>query len=364
MTREVLSEPAETAPVRLGEVLDWQALESYLRGAIPGLSGDFAVQQFPNGSANLTYRVSFGSQFLVVRRPPFGAIAPGAHDMEREYRTLSRLHRCYDRAPQALAFCADHTVIGSDFLVSEYRPGVVVWGTIPRSMSSHPVPGRNVGFAVVDALADLHDVDSAACDLDTLGRPDGFLARQVAGWTKRWGLVDTGEDGGLTARLGSLLGESIPETRSTGILHNDFKIDNCQFGEGDPERVVSVFDWDMATLGDSLVDLGTLLNYWPDPSDPPELPSMSVAGLDQVGLPTRAEVIDRYVAKREAAGLRLERRDISWYEAYGCWKTAVILQQLYARFVRGETTDARMRQRGTLVAGQARRGLALLAIEA
>lgn len=344
--------------MRPGEELDFAALEGYLRAAIPGLAGEFSVLQFPNGSANLTYQVRFGARRLVVRRPPFGEIAPGAHDMRREYRALSRLHLRYPPAPRAFALCEDPGVIGAHFVVMEYRPGVVVWGTLPSSMRHHSDAARRVGFAVVDALADLHQVDPAECGLSDLGRPEGFLERQTAGWRKRWSLVAPPEEGPVD-ELGERLAESIPGSGRAAILHNDFKIDNCQFDPADPDRVSSVFDWDMATLGDPLVDLGTLLNYWPDPSDV-DLPGELVVppGLDTLGLPARAEVIERY-ARRSGTDVRR----IAWYQAYGCWKTAIIMQQLYARYLRGETTDERMGARGAGIAGLARRGLAVLGSE-
>ena len=262
-----LAERPEVAEVRPGEELDWAALERHLRQRLPHLEGDFSVRQFPNGSANLTYLVRFGEDALVVRRPPFGAIAAGAHDMLREYTVLSRLHAAYPRAPLGLHYCADPAVIGAHFLVSEYRPGVVVWDRVPDALAVGAEPGRRIGFAVVDALADLHLVDPAGCDLGYLGRPDGYLDRQVRGWQRRWEAVAT--DGrGTVDRVGELLARHLPESGQPALVHNDFKVDNCQFAPGDPDRVTSVFDWDMATLGDPLTDLGTLLNYWPDGADP------------------------------------------------------------------------------------------------
>src|SRR5918994_598535 len=189
----------EVAAVRPGEELDWASLESYLRAQLPELDGRFEVLQFPNGSANLTYLVSFGDRKLVVRRPPFGQIAPGAHDMRREFRAVDALSKYYDRAPRGYLFCDDHGVIGSDFLVVEYRSGVVVWDHVPASMSHHNDAARRIGFAVVDALADLHLLDPDEVGLGDLGRPSGFVERQVAGWRKRWDLVDTGRVPQMTA---------------------------------------------------------------------------------------------------------------------------------------------------------------------
>src|ERR687898_2209633 len=165
----------EVAPVRPGEELDWASLEAYLRAHLPQMQGELSVLQFPNGSANLTYLVRFGDEAVVVRRPPFGSIAAGAHDMRREHTVLSRLHAAYPRAPLGLHYCADESVIGAHFLVSEYRTGVVVWDRVPEQLDVGAHPGRRIGFAVVDALADLHLVDPHACGLGELGRPDGYL---------------------------------------------------------------------------------------------------------------------------------------------------------------------------------------------
>jgi aminoglycoside phosphotransferase (APT) family kinase protein len=347
--------PPEVADIRPGEELDWDALLGYLRANLPELGEEFRVLQFPNGSANLTYLVQVGDQRLVVRRPPFGQIAPGAHDMRREYRTLSRLWRYFDRAPRAFLFCDDHSVVGSDFLVMEYRSGEVIWGAVPASMGSHANVGRRIGFAVVDALAELHRLDPANTDLGDLGRPDGFVSRQVAGWKKRWALAAPTGDEPLMDLVGERLQRTMPTSPRACILHNDYKLDNCQFDPSDPDRVKSIFDWDMATLGDPLVDLGTLLNYWPDPSDTDDNRPIFNPGMEDLGLPSRRQVIERY-----AFGTGLDMGDVPWYEAFACWKTAIILQQLYTRYLRGETSDERMATRGDSIGAQARRAVTIL----
>jgi aminoglycoside phosphotransferase (APT) family kinase protein len=346
-----MAERPEVAPVRPGEELDWSALEDHLRAHLPQVQGELSVLQFPNGSANLTYLVRFGKDAVVVRRPPFGAIAAGAHDMRREHTVLSRLHAAYPRAPLGLHYCADESVIGAHFVVSEYRTGVVVWDHVPEQLDVGPDPGRRIGFAVVDALADLHLVDHQACGLGELGRPDGYLERQVGGWQRRWEAVALDGRGTLD-RVGELLARHLPRSGPPALVHNDFKVDNCQFAAGDPSTVTSVFDWDMATLGDPLTDLGTLLNYWPDGTTPAD----GVPGVEHVGLPGRDEVVERYATR---TGLDLTRGDVAWYEAFGCWKTAVILQQLYVRHLRGESADDRMTLRGEQVGRIAERALAL-----
>ena len=344
----------ELAPVRPGEDLDWATLEGYLKARIPGLDGPMTVLQFPNGAANLTYQLVIGGTSLVVRRPPFGKLAPGAHDMGREYRVLSRLYRGYRRAPRALLYGEDESVIGSRFVVSEYRSGVVVWDRIPDTMSAQADAGRRIGFAVVDALADLHLVDPQSCDLGDLGRPDGFMERQLRGWQGRWAAVAP-EAGTLVDQAGEALAARLPVTTRSSIIHNDFKIDNCQFAPGDPDDVVSVFDWDMATLGDPLADLGILLNYWPSDDGSPAL---AIPGLERLGLPRKDEIVARYA---ERCGLAVDRASVNWYEAFGSWKTAIVMQQLYDRYLRNETADSRMAARGAQVQALARRALALLA---
>ena len=345
----------EFAAVRAGEDLDWVALENYLRSHVDGLDGPFSVAQFPNGSANLTYLVRFGDRQLVVRRPPFGKIAPGAHDMSREYRALVGLSKVFDRVATPYAFCDDHSVVGSDFLVVDYRSGVGVWDHVPLSMAHFERVAERIGHAVVDTLADLHRVDIGAAGLTDLGRPTGFVSRQVSGWRKRWDLVDAGRVSTVAA-VADMLAETVPaESPVVAVLHNDYKLDNCQFDPANPDRVKTIFDWDMATIGDPLVDLGTLLNYWPDPSDPPDDRPLHYPGMEEMGLPSRAEIVERYARR---TGFDVSR--VAWYEAFATWKTTVVLEQLYQRWVRGESTDPRMAERGEPVARLADRAHRLL----
>jgi aminoglycoside phosphotransferase (APT) family kinase protein len=329
--------PAETAPVRPGEELDWASLEAYLRANLPELEGPFAPLQFPNGSANLTYLLRFGGTELVLRRPPFGTVAPGAHDMKREYRVLSKLWTIFDRAPRAYLFCDDHSVIGSDFVVMERRVGEVVRNDVPLSMADHPDVARRISFALVDAMAELHLLDPAAADLATLGRPDGFVERQVTGWHTRWDLVRPNDAPPEMDTLPHRLAASLPTPTRVSFVHNDLKLDNCQFDPANPDRVQSIFDWDMTTLGEPMIDLGTLLNYWPDPSDPPDAGRVSHQGMLAMGLPTRAEIVERYT---EQTGI--DTSGARWYEAFAQWKTGVVIQQLHRRWEKGESTDPRM----------------------
>ena len=297
------------------------------------------MRQFTNGAANLTYLLRLGDRELVLRRPPFGTLAPGAHDMRREWRVLSRLWRHYDRAPRAFLFCDDAAVAGADFFVMERRDGVVIRGAMPAAMAGQRDAGRRLGFALADAMAELHLLDPVATGLGDLGRPEGFVARQVSGWRKRWELAEPlarDEVRAPMAEVADRLAASLPAPQRVSIVHNDLKLDNCAFAPADPDRVRAVFDWDMTTLGDPLVDLGTLLNYWPDPTDPPETRRASHEGMRALGLPTRAELTARYA---ERTGL--DPRAARWYEAFAQWKTAVVVQQLHNRWRQGASADPR-----------------------
>ncbi len=332
--------PPETSEVRQGEELNWEVIEAHLRRHLPTevvAAGPFTVNQFPNGAANLTYLIAFGPTELVLRRPPFGTLAPGAHDMKREYKVLSNLWSHFDRAPRAFLFCDDPDIAGADFFVMERRRGEVIRGIIPETMRHHERVGHRIGLALVDAMAEFHLLDPEACNLGDLGRPDGFMARQVGGWRKRWDLVaDPIHDAHMVA-IHQRLEATTPDAQRVSFVHNDLKLDNCMFDPADPDRVIAFFDWDMTTLGDPLADLGTLLNYWPDPDDPEEVRRASHDGMGLMGLPSRSEVAARY---GERTGLDVSM--IGWYEAFAQWKTAVVVQQLHHRWVVGDSTDERM----------------------
>jgi aminoglycoside phosphotransferase (APT) family kinase protein len=310
---------------------------------LPAADGPLTVLQFPNGSANLTYLIRLGDHELVLRRPPMGQIAPGAHDMKREYKVLSRLWCRFDRAPRAYLFCDDPAVLGADFFVMERRRGEVVREGLPETMRAHPDVGHRIAFALVDAMADLHALDPSACGLADLGRPAGFVERQVSGWAKRWELSKFEDSPTAMDEIHQRLVGRLPAMSRVSIVHNDLKLDNCQFDPADPDRVVSIFDWDMTTLGDPLVDLGTLLGYWSQADDPADR-SPTNALTNQGGFPTRRELAERYAARRD-----VPLESIAWYEAFAIWKTAVVLQQIYIRFVRGQTTDDRFRLLGPRV---------------
>lgn len=323
--------------IREGEGLDWQQLESYLRSAMPDeTDGKMQVAQFHGGHANLTYLLKFGDKELVLRRPPFGKIAPGAHDMKREYRVLSKLYKVFPEAPRAYLFCDDESIIGSPFVVIDRKHGVIVRTELLDCFKQFDRAEERLTTALIEAQANLHKVDYEKADLSKLGRPGGFLERQLTGWSKRWELSNTEENKDMDDVL-RLLADSVPVPQVTSIIHNDIKFDNCQFQPDNPDKVTAIFDWDMATLGDPLVDLGSTLSYWVEPYfEQFDLP-VSLANT----FPSKSFVLEKYA---EFTGFSLDR--IDWYHAFAYWKGGVIAAQLYQRFVNGQTKDKRMEKFG------------------
>jgi len=329
-----------------GLKLDWPKLERYLREQLPELSGELSISQFHGGHANLTYLLRFGEEELVLRRPPFGKIAPGAHDMRREHRVLAGLHPHFAPAPAPYLLCTDPDIIGSDFVVMQRRTGIVIRNKMPDCFQDTPKAATRLTDALMRVCADLHLVDVAAAGLSELGKPAGFATRQLRGWDKRWHLAK-GEDNPNMDRLMEALQADVPAPQRISIVHGDLKFDNCQFQATDPDRVTSVFDWDMATLGDPLFDLAGLLSFWPEKS-----PLFRTLSLQQGDWPDKAYLRQRYA---EYTGLDLSR--MNWYEGFGCYKTAVICQQLYARYVAGATKDKRMEMFGPAALAFAQLGL-------
>lgn len=325
--------------IRKGEELDWPKLESYLRSALPNeTKGELVVSQFHGGHANLTYLLKFGEIELVLRRPPFGKIAPGAHDMKREYRVLSKLYKVFPQAPQAYHFSDDESIIGSPFVVMERKRGEVVRRELIDCFKPFENAEERLVTAMIKAQAELHQVDFGKADLSKLGRPEGFLERQLQGWTKRWELSKEEGKHDMDDAL-VLLSKSIPVPQATSIIHNDIKLDNCQFQADDPDKVTAIFDWDMATLGDPLVDLGSTLSYWYEPSFEKYDMPVTLAKT----FPGKKFLIEKYA---EFTGFSMERMD--WYEAFAYCKAGVITAQLYQRFVNGKSTDPRMEKFGSM----------------
>jgi aminoglycoside phosphotransferase (APT) family kinase protein len=332
----------ETAPVRPHEELDTSALGAYLRAQWPDSSADSVVEveQFPGGHSNLTYLIRFDGQEYVLRRPPMGPVAPTAHNMPREFRLLSTVHPSFSLAPKPVLLCEDAAVIGVPFYLMERRRGLVVRHRVPPEIGDDLDLRARVSAAVVDTLVRLHAVDIYATGIQQLGKPAGFVARQVHGWAERWQRSKTSEVA-LMEEVICWLVERIPsgqdEAAATATLvHNDYKLDNLMLDAEHPSRVVAVLDWEMCTVGAPLIDLGLLLCYW-TLKDEEEGESLGVV-TNEPGWMTRDEIVARYAAK---TGRDLSR--ISFYETFALFKVAVILQQIFFRFKRGQTSDQRFR---------------------
>ncbi|MDQ1470373.1 MAG: hypothetical protein QOJ99_1853 [Bryobacterales bacterium] len=336
---------SDTSAVRQGEELDVTALAHYLREELPGGAAAVEIEQFPNGHSNLVYLIRAGGREYVLRRPPLGPVAPKAHDMAREFRVLSAVHPYFPEAPRVVLLCEDASVIGATFFLMERREGVVLRDAAPPGWEPIAEYPRMASEAFVDCLVRLHDVDVSAPELRALGRPEGFVERQVRGWSERWQGAKTEELPDMDRVISWLL-DHVPHPLSPALVHNDFKLDNVMFAPS-ADRVEAVLDWEMATVGDPLADLGLSLCYWVAPD------STVSAITTRPGWFTRNEFVERYA--------RQTGRDVThigYYEVMGVFKLAVILQQIYFRFHRGQTHDERFRNFDRRV-----RGLVSLASE-
>ena len=324
---------ADTAAVRSGEELDWAALTGYLQDRIEG-GPSLAIEQFPGGHSNLTYLLRTPAREYVLRRGPLGPVAPKAHDMAREYMVLKAIHPFFDAAPEVFHLCEDTSIIGAVFFIMERRRGIVMRDRIPLELAAFPDYPARVSRGFVDCLVELHGVDIVKHGLSALGKPEGFLERQVRGWFERWQRAKTEEIPAMD-RLIEWLGKNLPVSPQATLVHNDFKLDNVMLNLEDPGRIEAVLDWEMSTVGDPLVDLGLILCYWSQPSDPG---GTKLALTAAPGWFTPGQLIDYYA---QQTGRDVSR--ISYYEVFAIFKLAVVLQQIYYRFHRGQTQDERFR---------------------
>lgn len=340
--------------VRTGEELPLDALSAYLRAQLPGFESNLTVAQFPRGYSNLTYLLRCGSQEMVLRRPPFGTQVATAHDMGREYRVLAGLARVYTKTPRPLLYCADASVIGAPFYVMQRLTGVVLRAGQPAASGLTPAHMAALSTAAIDNLAAIHALDPTAAGLADLGKPAGYVQRQVQGWTQRYRNAQTDDLPSLGTALAWLGDHQPPESAAT-LIHNDYKYDNLVLDPQRPAEIIGVLDWEMCTLGDPLMDLGTTLGYWIEADDPPALATLF--GLTALpGNLDRSQVVERYA---QASGRAIG--DPLFYFVYGACKIAVIIQQIYYRYLHGHTQDARFAALGEVVAGCGQ--LAALALE-
>ncbi|HKE86735.1 MAG TPA: phosphotransferase family protein [Vicinamibacterales bacterium] len=350
----------DTSPVRASEQLDWPRLEAYLRAQLPGrvesldASAPMAVEQFPGGHSNLTYLIRFGDMELVLRRPPFGPVPASAHDMAREYRWLAALNPIFPLAPRPFLLCDDAGIAGATFYVMERRHGRVLRDEEPPEVLDQPDVRRLVSERLIDTLADLHSIDITREDIAGLGKPRGFVERQVRGWTERWtrSKIDTVAEMDDCAQW--LVDHLPPEPDRCAVVHGDFKLDNIMLATDRIDRLVAVFDWEMTALGDPLIDVGILLAYW----------SATVAHgghaapaplTTRPGWFSRDQVVERYATR--------SGRDVShmrFYEIFALFKVAVIVQQIFYRYTHGQTDDPRFARFDVRVASLARRASGLI----
>ena len=326
----------DTIAVRTGESFDLPRVEQYLRGHIEGLGeGSLHVRQFPSGASNLTYLVQIGDWEGVLRRPPFGPVPPKAHDMEREAGLLQKISPAFPLAPMPYVFCNDLSILGVPFYVMERRKGMVLNNAFPPGVIPTGELCRRISLTVVETLVQIHAVDWQAAGLSEFGHPEGFLARQVKGWIERYFRAQT-DDIPQVEPLTRWLAEHVPQSPAPTLIHNDFKLNNMILDSNDLTRPVAVLDWEMATIGDPLFDLAVSLTYWVTSEDPEELQTVLPTVTTLPGFINRAEFMEIYAQK--------SGRDLSsmhFYMTFAHFKLAVIIQQIYARWKKGQTQDER-----------------------
>jgi aminoglycoside phosphotransferase (APT) family kinase protein len=318
--------------VRPGEELDLGRLAAFLRAQDLPAEG-LSQQQFPKGHSNLTYLVRADGREFVLRRPPVGSKVRSAHDMGREARILLKLQPVFPLAPRVVAVCDDVSVLGAPFYLMERIQGVILRGPQLRGIEVSPAQARGIGISFARTLAALHAVDFRAAGLE--GKPQGYVRRQVEGWTRRWQDART-EDVPEVEEIARWLVERMPQESGAAFIHNDFKYDNLVLDPGDLTRVVGILDWEMSTLGDPLMDLGTALGYWVEAEDPEALKAFAFGPTFLPGSLKREEIVEEYArtAGREVPSML-------FYTCFALFKTAVVAQQIYKRYVEGLTKDER-----------------------
>lgn len=322
----------QAQPVRKGEEPDAERLMAYLSDQLLP-STHLEIRQFPSGFSNLTYLIRFGIQEYVLRRPPYGANIKSGHDMEREFKVLSALYGSFSKVPQPILFCEDESVLGAPFYLMERVNGVILRNQdTGYNVSLSPAVMRNLSTKLVETLVEIHAVDLKATGLAAMGKPEGYVQRQVEGWTRRYQAAQTDEIIEMDI-VAEWLGNHLPPERYVSFIHNDFKYDNVVLNL-ELSEIIAVLDWEMSTVGDPLMDLGTCLSYWIEPTDPAPMRMFGLTALP--GNLSRQEVAQYYAEK---SGRQIG--DLLFYYVYGMFKTGVIIQQIYYRYRKGFTQDAR-----------------------
>lgn len=331
----------QATDVREGESLDAAAVGAFLEKNIIGVSGPFEIKQFPAGFSNLTYLIRAGDREMVMRRPPFGRKAATAHDMGREYRILSALYPVFPYCPKPLAYTEDESIIGAPFYVMERINGIILRRSLPDGMVLSPADAAALCRNMVDLHCRLHGLDYKAAGLESFGRPEGYVQRQVEGWVRRYRDARTPDVPDFEAVMAWLLANMPGDTASPCIIHNDFKFDNLVLDAGNPLDIIGILDWEMATIGDPLMDLGCSLAYWVNRDDPEEMHLLIMQPTLHEGMMTRKQIVELY---GEISGRDIGQMD--FYYAFGIFRLAVIAQQIYYRYYHGQTKDKRFAKLG------------------
>ncbi|MFN7260147.1 MAG: phosphotransferase family protein [Cyclobacteriaceae bacterium] len=322
----------QPSSIRAGEELDQTKLGAYLNEY--GIAREVSIQQFPSGYSNLTYLIKTGKEEYILRRPPFGANIKSAHDMEREFNVLSFLQKAgFTKVPEPILFCADENVMGAKFYLMKRVHGVILRNRVPKGMTIDPVTFKQLSKSAIDQLVQLHQLDIKSTGLDQLGKPEGYVQRQVEGWTKRYVNAQT-DDIAAMNEAAEWMQKNIPTSAKASFIHNDYKYDNLVLNPDNLTEIKAILDWEMATVGDPLMDLGTTLAYWAEANDSDALKPFNLTWMP--GNMTRNEMANYYAEKSQTS-----IDDIVFYYVFGSFKVGVICQQIYHRYKQGYTQDPR-----------------------
>ena len=325
-----------SASMRTGEELDPRLIDAWLKAQLPELTGTPQISQFPGGASNLTYLLQYPEREWVLRRPPFGDKAHSAHDMGREFRILKQLHGAFPYCPKAYVHCTDTQVIGAEFYLMERLNGIILRADLPSELNLDAQATTALCKGFIERLVELHQVDYRACGLTDLGRPEGYVRRQVSGWCERYDRALTPDAPRWAAVKAWLADKQPPDHPTPALIHNDYRLDNVILDPDNPLRITGVLDWELTTLGDPLMDLGNTLAYWIEASDPAPVQLMRRQPSNAPGMLTRAEFVACYA---ERAGVEIA--NIDFYYTYGLFRLAGIVQQIYYRYYHGQTQDKR-----------------------
>jgi aminoglycoside phosphotransferase (APT) family kinase protein len=326
----LLDKPRE---VRDEERFDVAAMDRWLKQQLPTLQGEPGIHQFAGGASNLTYLVSYPDRDLILRRPPFGHKAKGAHDMAREFRIQQALKPVYPAVPTMVALCEDPAIMDCDFYVMDRIKGIIPRANLPKGLTLTPSQTRQLCQGVIDKLIELHQVDYQAAGLDHIGKGGGYVRRQISGWSDRYDKSKTWNAPGWK-RVRDWLNANMPDDVRTVIIHNDYRMDNLVLDAEDPQHIIGVLDWEMATLGDPLMDLGNTLAYWIQADDDRIAQTLRRQPTHLPGMFSRREVVEYYCDR-----MGLKPDNWTFYEVYGQFRLAVIVQQIYYRYHHKQTRN-------------------------